>query len=57
MRKKISMLTAAVVLAVSLTGCELWDEERIETIRLPETDLPVIPEPWEPEGEDDGGIG
>jgi ABC-type uncharacterized transport system auxiliary subunit len=46
--RKIVMLLAAVVIAASLSGCvKFWEQERIETIPLPETEIPVTPEPWE----------
>jgi hypothetical protein len=52
---RLKILIMAVVAASSLTGCvKLWEEERIETIPLPETEIPVEPEPWEPGGTQEG---
>ncbi len=48
------MIAAAVVIAAALSGCvKLWEQERIETIPLPETEIPVTPDPWEPGGDDE----
>ncbi len=52
--RKIVMIAAAVVIAAALSACvKLWEQERIETIPLPETEIPVTPDPWEPGGDDE----
>jgi hypothetical protein len=49
------LLLAAVVVASSLTGCvKLWEEARVEVTPLPETEIPVAPDPWEPGGTQEG---
>ena len=54
MKNKLKYLIAAVVAAAMLSGCaKLWEEERIEIIPLPETEMPVDPDRWEPGGEDE----
>ena len=51
MKNKLRCLIAAVVIAAALSGCaKLWEQERIEIIPLPETEIPVVPEQWEPGG-------
>jgi hypothetical protein len=52
--RKIVMMLAAFVIAATLTGCvKLWEQELIETIPLPETEIPVTPEPWELDATDE----
>ena len=52
-RAKVAMgimttLMIAVVAATSLSGCaKLWEDEQHEHIPLPETEIPITPEPWE----------
>ena len=49
--KKIKLILLAVVITATLSGCtKVWESEWIETIPLPETEIPVIPDPWEPDG-------
>jgi hypothetical protein len=48
---------AIATLAPALTACTVWENEQIETIPQPETDIPVIPEPWETEDGDVSSVG
>ena len=45
---KLKYVFAAALLAVMLTGCKVWEEKWEEVIPLPETEIPVDPQPWEP---------
>ncbi len=50
MKNKLKYMIAAVVAAATLSGCaKLWEQERIEIIPLPETEIPVAPDQWEPQ--------
>ena len=49
MKNRLKYLLIAAVATMSLSGCvKLWEDERMETIPLPETEIPVTPDPWEP---------
>ncbi len=49
MKNRLKYLLIAAVATGSLSGCvKLWEDERQETIPLPETEIPVTPDPWEP---------
>ena len=49
MKNRLKYLLIAAVATMSLSGCvKLWEDERMETISLPETEIPVTPDPWEP---------
>jgi hypothetical protein len=50
MKNSLKYLLVAAAAAVSFTGCTLWHEERVEYIPLPGTEIPLDPEPWNPEG-------
>jgi hypothetical protein len=55
MKRKILIPLSAVVIAASLSGCvKLWEDERMETIPLPETGITTTPEPWEQGGTQEG---
>jgi hypothetical protein len=48
----------AVVATVSLSGCtKLWEEQWTECVPLPETGIPVTPDPWEPSETDENPVG
>jgi hypothetical protein len=58
MKNKLKIMLIAVVAVVSFTGCvKVWEEEWTECIPLPETEVPVTPDPWEPGGTDEKPIG
>ncbi len=47
---KYALLLAFLTAIATLASCTLHDDQWQECIPLPETDLPVEPEPWEPGG-------
>jgi hypothetical protein len=50
-------VVATAMLAVSLMGCvKLWEDEWRECIPLPETEIPINPEPWEDTGTDEATV-
>jgi hypothetical protein len=53
MRRTIKHTLLLAALCASLTGCTLWEEEQIERIPLPGTEILLDPEPWEPQGTDE----
>lgn len=54
----MKIIMFAVVAMMSLSGCvKLWEDERTECIPLPETEIPVSPDPWEPGDADDETAG
>jgi outer membrane protein assembly factor BamE (lipoprotein component of BamABCDE complex) len=53
MKNKLKTLIFAAAALASLSGCTLWEEEQIERIPLPGTEIPLDPEPWEPQGTDE----
>ncbi len=56
--KKAKLFLLAVVVTATLSGCaKIWENEWTQTIPLPETEIPVEPEPWEPVEEDNNAIG
>ncbi len=58
MKNKLKMLTLAAVAMASLTGCaKVWEEACTECRPLPETEIPVDPDPWEPGGTDERPMG
>lgn len=38
----------AVILSIMLTGCKVWEESWEEIKPLPDVEIPVDPDPWEP---------
>jgi hypothetical protein len=60
MKSRLKILIMAVVASLSLTGCvKLWEDEQVDITHLPGTEIPLTPEPWEPEDiqEDNAGCG
>ena len=56
--KKMRLFLLAVVITATLSGCtKVWESEWVETIPLPETEIPVTPDPWEPGGTDENPVG
>ncbi len=56
--KKIKLILLAVVITATLSGCtKVWEDEWVETIPLPQTDIPIDPDPWEPGGTDENPVG
>ncbi len=58
MRRVIKYALLLTIVCTALCGCtKIWEEEWIECIPLPETDVPVTPDPWEPPVTDDNPVG
>jgi hypothetical protein len=57
-RRLIKYTLLLTVVGTMLCGCaKVWEEECTECIPLPETEVPVTPDPWEPGETDEKPIG
>lgn len=58
MKKTIKYALMLALLCVASTGCaKIWEQECTECIPLPDTEIPVTPDPWEPPIADDDPLG
>jgi hypothetical protein len=47
--KKIGKYALLSILAVTMSGCNIWQDEWAECIPIPEVETPVEQQPWEPD--------
>ncbi len=46
-------VVAGTAIGLIATGCTVWEKEWTEIHPLPETEIPVTPDPWEAGGTDE----
>ncbi len=58
MKRLIKYALLLAVVGTAICGCtKVWEDEWVETIPLPETDIPIDPDPWEPPETDENPVG